>query len=866
MSSRELIFFDAHGAPYQPVKHFNRATGVSAYRIKPRGASNRTQDFLEVETIEEVARAMLVDGLSARVKAFSGGPVSVLRFGADTLVRYELEPAIAERLGIPARSGAEANKFAPELSRLKERFLTAFPDFDMVGAFAASHGQYHDSYRAKVDALLAASALHPEDGWAVLQDVVSASQGGRGALPLFFDGDVNWRVSRARDVDPAAFDAALNNLVLGADDPAAAVVAFNDVFKPKLDAIGDPNAFRDTRVVPSTVLAAVAPDRAISVRYLIYSNAERLLNQHTLFANKPISTAEYQAVLALGKQIRSALIAWGWSPRDLWDVHGFILATCADRNVDQAKPPPDAAVEDPTMPDPTNLILYGPPGTGKTYRTALEAVRLCGDRTKFPDSPDGRAALMAMYRNLVAARQIEFVTFHQNFSYEEFVEGLRPDTSGESGAGFQLKSHMGIFQRLADRASQPVRKIEDRFSLEGRSIFKLSLGQSNDPGSAWVYDEALEANYALLGFEDVDWTDSRFDKRDAILAELEQRIPGSRVTQQMGMVKSPDRFRNQIRIGDVVVISKGLNAFRAIGVIEGEYEYAPRAHGRYSHRRKVRWLWDDPEGLPVGEVSPGTRFSLDTVYEMPEARLNLLVLDRLINGSDGTAEDGELLPHVLIIDEINRANISKVFGELITLIEPDKRIGMPNGLTVRLPYSKVEFGVPANLHIIGTMNTADRSIALLDTALRRRFRFEELAPDASLLDERVDDVPLRAVLSTINRRIEYLLDRDHAIGHAFFMGKGGEDRDAIDDTMRFKVIPLLQEYFFEDWSRIHAVLGDGFIEGTILEAPPGIEARSERKSWRVRRSFTLDAYERLIGSTRNRGEATAEGEPEDAAA
>jgi hypothetical protein len=513
--------------------------------------------------------------------------------------------------------------------------------------------------------------------------------------------------------------------------------------------------------------------------------------------------------------------------------------------------------EDTTV-QPTNLILYGPPGTGKTYRTAREAVRLCDGSVNFLDDAESRAALMKRYRELVEARQVEMITFHQSFSYEEFVEGLRPDTEGsDAGGGFSLKAESGLFARIADRAQKRVRRGDGGVSLENRKIFKMSLGQSNDPHSAWVFEDSLEQGYAIFGFKDVDWSDPRFASKDEILAELERRFPDERITPQMGMVKSPDRFRNQLGVGDIIVASKGLNAFRAIGIVEGEYEYAPRPDGRYTHRRKVTWLWSDSEGVPVGELSPDTRFSLDTIYELPRGRLNLKVLERLLNsGSEEieaeTDEEGELLPHVLIIDEINRANISKVFGELITLIEPDKRLGRPNALKVRLPYSKREFGVPANLHIIGTMNTADRSIALLDTALRRRFRFEEMAPDTKVEAfrdaEEATGLPLAKVLETMNRRIEYLVDRDHRIGHAFFIGC--ETKDDVDAVMRDKVIPLLQEYFFEDWNRLAAVLGEkdqggNFLECDTIDDPMG-EGGEPLKSWRVRDAFDTGAYDRLV--------------------
>ena len=295
----------------------------------------------------------------------------------------------------------------------------------------------------------------------------------------------------------------------------------------------------------------------------------------------------------------------------------------------------DATMESIAM-RPLNQILFGPPGTSKTYDAVSKAIAIT-DR-----SESDRHRVRTRFRELREAGRVEFVTFHQNYAYEDFIEGIRPVLDdGQKGLRYELRD--GIFKQIAARA---------------------------------------KAN--------------------------------------------------------------------------------PKGH------------------------------------------------------------------YVLIVDEINRGNIAKIFGELITLIEPSKRIGEDDQAEATLPYSQEPFSVPSNLYLIGTMNTADRGITELDVALRRRFEFVRCIPDPDheRISEDIDGVNVRDLLRAINKRILEIKDRDHQIGHTYFIGI--RTMQELKRIFQVHIIPLLEEYFYDDWEKVRLVLsGSGFIkterdgvEGPVLDLLP----------------------------------------------
>ncbi len=435
-----------------------------------------------------------------------------------------------------------------------------------------------------------------------------------------------------------------------------------------------------------------------------------------------------------------------------------------------------------------NQILFGPPGTGKTYHTINKAVQIAN-----PDFSllQPRDKIKEEFDRLLGTGQIVFTTFHQSMSYEDFIEGIKPEEPQDGDDYVKYSVKPGIFKSLCE-------------SAQSKSIV------SNNFESAF----------------------------GSLLKEIEDN-KGSLVLESLVRAKEFTIYKN----------SKGNLTFHA---------NTDKAYQGTIKKEIIEHYLKTGESLDWPSYTKAVAKYLETKHNYSQT------------------EREEKKNYVLIIDEINRGNVSQIFGELITLIEEDKRLGKDEVIRLKLPYSKKEFGVPSNLYIIGTMNTADRSVEALDTALRRRFSFVEMPPQPELLspqrmywqllwdfkdvgwddeyfepkeqsffdlagapenlrgDERRDiwdfkmkkegiseaqikyfepfnfsGINLKTLLIKINERIEKLLDKDHLIGHSFFM----KVYSMTDLMAAFydKIIPLLQEYFYGDYGKIGLVLGKGFV-------------------------------------------------------
>jgi 5-methylcytosine-specific restriction protein B len=505
-------------------------------------------------------------------------------------------------------------------------------------------------------------------------------------------------------------------------------------------------------------------------------------------------------------------------------------------------PPPVAHTFNTFMNLPLNTILYGPPGTGKTISTFARAVEICDGVL-----PASDIAIFRRYEELREDNRIVFVTFHQSYGYEEFVEGFRPARDANGQVAFELRP--GPFRLACEAAKRKQWQVPGLSGkpIEERAVFKMSLGARRGLQGQEVFQYCLEHGCALLGWgDDVDFSE-RTDYQAIWDSARESGIDEGKLDSLSEYV---NRFKHDVKIGDLIVVSDGAQAFRGIAEVTGDYAFLDDDRVDFHQMRRVKWLAVYEKGRPHEEIYK-KQFAMASLFRLNPEWLNYPALKALL--AEARQED-KAKPHVLIIDEINRANISKVFGELITLLEPDKRENGTYPVTLKLAHSGHDFSVPGNLYLLGTMNTADRSIAMLDTALRRRFDFEELMPDPRRLRGRViEGIDLEALLMALNERIEALYDRDHTIGHGFFMHIGS--LADLEQVFRRKVLPLLQEYFYDNWGNIVRALSDkehngDFIQRQVLKVPPSNDegdADFERYAYRINTaSFPVSAYLRLL--------------------
>ena len=484
-----------------------------------------------------------------------------------------------------------------------------------------------------------------------------------------------------------------------------------------------------------------------------------------------------------------------------------------------------AVMENEENTNDLNQIFFGPPGTGKTFHTINEAIKIA-DPEFYKIHKNDREQLKARFKLLSlnndneSVGQIGFTTFHQSFSYEDFIEGIKPNEPKEGDAFLKYEIQEGVFKKICRMADDSLNAVavdtESLISLsteeyEKAHFYKMSLGNTHDESDNEIYEYCIENNCISIGFgNQLDFTGK---------GEKELRSFGNYNDLNSFSIQAMNLFSNYLKIGNYVVISYGNKYVRAMGKVTGDYEYRDDSelpnNLHYKHFRSVEWIFTD-EKISANEIY-NKNLSQQTIYKLDKKYIKqeFFVKEKKINTHRLPKNPKNF---VLIIDEINRGNVSSVFGELITLIEKDKRADADEELNVTLPYSKQTFSVPHNVYIIGTMNTADRSIEALDTALRRRFSFREMPPKPELIktvgslkstNGKLGDIDVVKILKTINNRIEKLIDKDHKIGHSYFLNI--TNKQDLIDTFRDKVIPLLEEYFFGDFGKISLLLGSSFI-------------------------------------------------------
>ncbi len=501
---------------------------------------------------------------------------------------------------------------------------------------------------------------------------------------------------------------------------------------------------------------------------------------------------------------------------------------------------------------PLNQILFGAPGTGKTHETKKLAVEVIENRKL--DSLS-REEITVLYDKYYANGQINFTTFHQSISYEDFIEGIKPQVFTDENENKTVVYDVedGIFKKMCQLSATTNNNVikNQNINFSKINFYKMSLGGINNLD---LHNWSFENNLLLLGWgDDKDFTElSKIKDWKLFRDKFKQDFP-ELVEESKYVIQAVFTFQ-KMKIGDIVFASKGNKIIDAVGIIESEYFYDSSKEIDKYQFREVKWLATNLD-IPA-EKFLKVKITQASMYEFNKNDIKINELTEYFNTNETVNNN-----HVIIIDEINRGNVSAIFGELITLIEDTKRKGTTivnnEAIEVELPYSKEKFSVPDNLFIIGTMNTADRSVEALDTALRRRFSFVEMKSNPDILEschkskgiittnEGVT-IYLIDILKKINERIEVLIDKDHQIGHSFFINVNSLDDLRV--VFKNKINPLLEEYFYGNFAKIGLVLGEKFLEeihsNKDIFAKFEYEERSfltEKKVYQLKDPFKLNA-------------------------
>ncbi len=476
---------------------------------------------------------------------------------------------------------------------------------------------------------------------------------------------------------------------------------------------------------------------------------------------------------------------------------------------------------------PLNIILYGPPGTGKTYQSINYSVSIVENQPIEKICQQERSEVKKKFEKYVKEGQIAFCTFHQSLGYEDFIEGIKPVKPESEDEQLSYTVEDGIFKQMCVNASFSY--VQKDITRETKSALDFSS----------AYDEYIDSvsEQLLKGDEvKIKTISGGLVLVDSITRNNNIKIKHINGTREYTVSKN--------RLGKLAQAFPDLNQLTNINDQFRSEIGGSNSSAYWAVLNAVRQSSLKHLNKPEARIKDEKEYSYDDKKRIIET----------LKDEDFKKENPK--QYVLIIDEINRGNVSQVFGEIITLMEDDKRLGAAEALQSILPYSKEKFGVPCNLHIIGTMNTADRSVEALDTALRRRFAFVNLEPEPEKLKTTEDGINLVEMLRTLNNRLSILKDSDHTIGHAWLWNV--KNVEQLKEVFRVKILPLLKEYFYNDYEKLGLVIGDAFFEPHVqinsnvfagFSGGNGLAMQYEQ-TWQYRlkpvEKLTIDDFKTLI--------------------